>query len=89
MEHELYPTKTRLALLRGVAASQVQTARDGPTSCVLWFMDAPESWTYSRNVTARMAELQRAGWVVESEPAGPGAWWLLTDAGRKLLEEHP
>jgi len=82
----LYPTKTRLALLRQVANSQVATGDDGHE--VFAWPDAPTSWQDRVKVTARMDELVRAGWVTTDEADGPGVWWLLTDDGRKILEDN-
>ena len=88
----LYPTKTRLALLRQVANSQVQAqyfdetqAFDEPRAVL--FPDAPTSWQDRRIVTARMRELERAGWV--REPAlGDFGTYQVTDEGRKILEDN-
>jgi len=79
---DLYPTKTRLALLRQVANSLVQS---GYADDVLLFPDAPTSWEYSRKVTARIEELERAGWVTELHPDHPGCWWVPTEAGYAVL----
>ena len=91
-EVSLYPTKTRLALLRQVANSQVQAqyfdetqAFDEPRA--LLFPDVPTSWQDPRLVTARMRELQRAGWVREPE-LGDFGTWQVTDEGRKILEDN-
>jgi hypothetical protein len=76
-----------LALLRAVANSQVMTQAFDETQVfdpprVLLFPDAPTSWQDSRIVTARVRELERAGWVAEEFVT-----WVLTDAGRKVLDD--
>jgi len=79
---ELYPTKTRLALLQAVADGQVYQGT--------WYQDE-DFWAdgvRDRNVTARMADLRRAGWV-ELGGRDPGKqWrrlWRLTAAGAAVL----
>lgn len=78
---DLHPTKTRLAMLRAV---------DSDTDRVWWcYEDGQSYWDAAdgqRKVTSRMDELDRAGWVV-TEPAG--SRWLLTDAGRAVLNPVP
>lgn len=77
-----YPTPTRLALLRDVAAGEVCCYRNG------------ESYlgTGDRRVTARMAELRAAGWVELAVLTHTRAddvtyqQWRLTDAGRAMLD---
>lgn len=71
---DLYPTKTRLALLRDVDAGNVL---DGITDDHVWLVDNPEP---PRKVCARMREMEAAGWVEQGEP-----FWRLTDAGREVL----
>lgn len=66
----LYPTKTRLALLRAVAERNV--IRDGQH-------DLDRSAEY-RIVDARMGEMNRAGWVQLVDGS-----WSLTDTGRTVL----
>jgi hypothetical protein len=81
---DLYPTPTRLRLLAEIANAQVLTdiARDDDQDVILLFADAPTSWQDRVKVTARVRELEAAGWVEES---GSDATWSLTDAGRKVL----
>lgn len=83
---ELYPTKTRLALLREVAAHNVcdgslhsDDRHEGHALLVPEMHDEP-----IRRVTAAIAEMQAAGWVelVDEDPA----IWRLTAAGRAVLE---
>lgn len=80
----LYSTPTRLQLLRQVDNSQVGmdiTTDLGPRA-VLW-PDAPTSWQDHVTVTARIKELEHAGWVRLDDAE---VWWLVTDAGREVLE---
>lgn len=75
---ELHPTPTRLALLRDVAHWHVYRRRgvdyDSATD---------------RTVTARMAELERAGWVeLGGERELDRLLWRLTPAGRAVLDTH-
>lgn len=71
----LHPTKTRLQLLRDIAASRVLGLADG--TAVLTVEGTP------RFVSDRVRELHREGWLMP--PARPGAAWGLTDTGRATL----
>ena len=78
----LFPTPTRLALLREVASGRV--FRDGLGDDYI---------TGGAKVNARIAELDRAGWVELDTTPGPLSaphWalphWILTPAGRDLLD---
>lgn len=74
---ELYPTPTRLALLRDAADGYVH--RFGS-------VDTDRS---GRVVIARIAELERAGWVKLDPPvADRWRFWRLTPAGRAVLDAH-
>ncbi len=80
---DLFPTPTRLKLLRGVGRGEV-TGYPGiggyPTD---YFQDPG-----GRNVTARVTELFRFGWVGVGHDTGGASFRVrLTDAGRKVLEE--
>ena len=82
---DLYPTKTRLALLADVANSQVYTditaeAADSGEDIIWLFPDAPTVWETRHKVTARIREMERAGWVEEV-----GCQWALTDVGLDVL----
>lgn len=79
---DLYPTKTRLRLLAQVGNRQVIS---GYGDDVLLYPDAPDTWEYSRTVTARIEEMERAGWVAEEHQDHPGCPWVLTDAGKAVL----
>mgnify|MGYP002624149274 CR=1 FL=1 len=72
---DLYPTPTRLALLRDVDAGRVADDTRG------------DAWlTVGRSVarvTARVAALAAAGWI---ERPDQGAVWQLTPAGRAVLD---
>lgn len=88
MAGELHPTKTRIQLLRDIANGQVLTdiTAEPEDGDVIWlFPDAPTTWQNRTRVTARVQELERAGWV-EQQPNGMD--WDLTDAGRKVLAER-
>ena len=74
----LYPTPTRLALLRDVGAQRIVRQPSG---------DSTHEWA---KVTGRMAELEHAGWVRLVDLSGDGTLcWLLTDAGRRVLGGAP
>lgn len=79
----LYPTTTRLRLLRQIANGQVgiDLTADLGYRAVLW-PDAPTSWQDQVTVTARVNELERAGWVRRDDGE---VWWLVTDAGNEVL----
>lgn len=79
---ELYPTKTRLALLRAIQNSQVQVDTTAENFVVVLFPDAPTSWQDRQVVTARVIEVERAGWV----ELRPWDGWQLTAAGRAVLD---
>jgi hypothetical protein len=86
----LYPTKTRLGLLRAAGRGEVSwyppvnPARRGES---FWSYPDGSQW----RVDARMAELEAAGWVELGAKGGHGElaprYWRLTEAGRKVLEE--
>lgn len=80
---ELYPTKTRLALLRAVALGRVLDLPDEDRNRLESFdtSDA-EDGEPARRVTARVTELARAGWIA----CPNGVTWGLTRAGRQILE---
>jgi hypothetical protein len=81
---ELMATKTRLALLAAVADGQVYK---GTWYSVEDYWD--DNGSYDRRVTARVAELHRAGWVAMDHSRDPDRphrrLWRLTDAGRAVL----
>lgn len=82
----LYPTKTRLALLRQVANNQVMvdlTTEDGEFRVVL-FPNAPDEYQTQQTVTARIDEMESEGWIRVDRA---GVYYLLTDAGCRILEE--
>lgn len=72
---DLYPTPTRLALLRDVQAERITRRLGG---------------SYDANgysVSARMIELRQAGWVQLVDLTGDFQYvWKLTDAGRAVLD---
>lgn len=83
----LYPTPTRLALLREVDARNVcdgslhsDDRHEGQTLLVPVMHDEP-----IRRVTAAVREMESAGWV---ELPDGHAIWHLTAAGRAVLDAH-
>lgn len=76
---DLYPTKTRLALLQAVAADLVIEGLTEETHGHTWLTDEIDP---PRKVSARVTELHRAGWV---ELDYAQAFWRLTDEGRRVL----
>ena len=73
---DLYPTKTRLALLRSIADGRVTAD---------WDSRGDTAWTDERSgrvVTSRVREMSRAGWVVIASIVDDLS---LTDAGREVL----
>jgi hypothetical protein len=86
---DLYPTKTRLALLRDVAGEHITRN---------YFADGERDTDGDGDkVTARIAEAEKAGWVHLDDKVWTtinvfdGGWWTLrywrlTDAGRALLD---
>jgi hypothetical protein len=76
---ELYPTKNRRALLDAIANGQVLTDITAPVlDVIVLFPNAPTEWQTRQTVTARVRELERAGWVEEDDA---GVEWRTTDAG--------
>jgi hypothetical protein len=71
----LFPTPTRLALLRDVDAGRVQMYTDRHTYLDAWGV-----------LDARISEARAAGWVELDEPTlAHRRPWRLTDAGRAVL----
>jgi hypothetical protein len=88
MSPDLYPTPTRLKLLRQVANRQVivdLTLDDGGWRVVL-FPYAPTQYQDQVTVTHRIDELERAGWVKLLEPAEVD--YVLTDEGWQILATY-
>jgi hypothetical protein len=81
---ELYPTRTRLQLLRDVRDGKVGTDITADVERIVLWPYAPTEWQTQQTVTARVLELEQAGWVRRS---ASGAAWLLTDAGEKVLAD--
>ncbi len=79
---ELYPTKTRLDLLRTVNAGDVMEGLTEDTQGHTWLTSYTDP---ARKVCARIAEAEAAGWVELNEP---NPVWALTDAGRAVLDAH-
>jgi hypothetical protein len=68
---ELYPTKTRMALLQGVADLEISLEEDGTYR-----------WLGNRKVNVALEELEAAGWIVfETDTAVPH----ITGLGRIAL----
>lgn len=86
----LYPTKTRLKLLGEVASSKVvwwpPSAGDAGWAC--WFSGEGGD----RKVTARMDEMEKAGWVRKDSAAYAGHRasqpYVLTGVGHEILSKH-
>jgi hypothetical protein len=78
---DLYPTPTRVNLLRDVDEGRVFTDVTAEHDRVVLVPNAPTEWQTQRLVTVRMAEVERAGWVEEYD----AAMWRLTDKGREIL----
>lgn len=84
---DLYPTKTRLALLRDVADGVVWGRRSAGRDA---------NWNAWRGVTGRVTasirEMERVGWVKLGRPESPSFYasrpYELTDAGRAVLDAH-
>lgn len=81
---DLFPTPTRLALLRDIDAGHVLVDTTVEKFTVVLFPDAPTSWQDRQTVTARVIELEVAGWA----ELAPWHGWQLTDAGRAVLDTH-
>lgn len=81
---DLYPTKARLKLLRQIRNSQVGTDLLAERERIVLWPYAPTEYQTQQTVTARVRELEAAGWVRRS---ASGADWLLTDEGRKVLAD--
>jgi hypothetical protein len=77
---DLYPTKTRLALLAAVDAECVMEGIGEHEG--IWQLD-PDGFVQPIRVTVRIQELYRAGWV---DLPDPPVYWRLTDVGRAVLE---
>lgn len=81
---DLHPTKTRLALLADV---------DQPGEPLVYGEAGHAWWRMGTKVTARMDELERAGWVevhigrLNRENGVGGRWYFrLTATGQKVLD---
>lgn len=72
---DLHPTPSRLGLLADVADHIVTTDQD-----VIWLDPSPPGGFTRTRVTARIRELETAGWVEDR-----GDRWVLTDRGQELL----
>jgi hypothetical protein len=86
---DLYPTPTRVALLREI------DDRPGKVYSCLDF-DTSERVSYwrkedgsERAVTAKCSQMERAGWLRLGAAGGPSMYsrrpWELTDKGREIL----
>lgn len=84
MSHsDLFPTPTRLALLREVAAGNVMEVVTEETEGHTWLLPV-EVDEKPRKVCARIDEMLRAGWVIQDE-----AFWRITHTGRAVLDGAP
>lgn len=86
---DLYPTKSRLALLRGIGRGEVAAYPHYEGSAVDYYWDGDGG---GRKVTGRVDEVLRAGWVEKGRAFGNDrqyAWSMrLTEAGRKVLDDQ-
>lgn len=76
---DLYPTPTRIKLLRAIEAGEVVRS---------WALRMePHDRLDGRRVNRRVEELARAGWAAypPMQFGGRTAVWRLTDAGREIL----
>lgn len=86
---DLYPTKTRLELLRGVERLEVAGYPPYGHHGDEYYQDGEGR---GRKVTTRIEELMKADWVRKGTRVHNGVPFSafrveLTDAGRKVLEE--
>jgi hypothetical protein len=85
---DLFPTKTRLALLRGVGRGEVTGYPHYEGSEVDYYWDGPID---GLKVTSRVVEVLRAGWVEKGRRFGNERQYAysmrLTDACLKVLDE--
>lgn len=82
----LYPTPSRLALLRAVSYGEVLEGITDEHAGVTWLTTGAEDGEPARKVTARIDEMHRAGWV---ELADDAVTWRLTELGRIVLDGKP
>jgi hypothetical protein len=75
---DLYPTKTRLGLLRDAAAGRVRSEHGN--------IIATDSDGGRRTVSAAVEELCVAGWLKPGEVRAARRQYDITDAGRALLD---
>lgn len=84
MAADLYPTKSRLALLEAIAQGHVYDLHDDERDTITTFdTTGAEDGIPARRVTARVDEMVRAGWVCIGRD---DVTWELTDAGRAVLD---
>jgi hypothetical protein len=90
MPADLFPTKTRLALLEGIDRGEVTGFPSYGGGFVEYHWKHPEGG--GQNVTARTIEQLGAGWLKKGPRSGPSIYSTfkpeLTDAGRKVLEAN-
>jgi hypothetical protein len=76
---DLYPTPSRLALLREVFGQRVFQDRLGDNYV-----------SGERKCNAAITEMRAADWVRLVDLSGDGIlMWEITDAGRDVLDAHP
>lgn len=83
MATDLHPTKTRLQLLRDVRDGLVVEGLTEETEGHVWCTADAQYGVPARKVTARVHELEGAGWV---ECAENLVDWRLTDTGQTVLD---
>jgi len=80
----LYPTPTRLRLLRAVERGEVSREVDSTG------IFGADEWQ-GQTVTARISEMRAHSWVGDVRPypkAGESGVYPITDEGRKVLAEN-
>ncbi|HEX5997335.1 MAG TPA: hypothetical protein VFY84_19520 [Jiangellales bacterium] len=86
----LYPTKTRLALLRdvrdGVVLDLIDDTIDPGQEIPTWNTAGAEDGFPARRVTAAITAMCREGWVTLGSDH---MTWRLTDKGRAVLRDAP
>lgn len=75
---DLYPTKTRLALLRDIADGKVA---DDPDGTPMLHLGGGER----TKVASATWELESAGWIYQAEGY---TGWQIAPLGRDVLKEH-
>lgn len=88
---DLYPTPSRVALLQSIDDGAVSEKYPmGPKPAWSELDNGPGGSPRYVKVTAKVAEMKRAGWVELGSRSHPSMYaprpWLLTDLGRSILD---